>query len=89
MRFRPENSRCFAEQWNERNRTPQPGICRHSIVSGTGKAVVYATGMLTQFGRIAHLTQSLGRIASPIQIELATLTRRIVWIAVGIGALCL
>jgi len=29
-----------------------------SVVSGTGRAVVYANGMLTQFGRIAHLTTS-------------------------------
>ena len=32
-----------------------------SVVSGTGQAVVYSTGMLTQFGRIAHLTQSSRR----------------------------
>ncbi len=29
-----------------------------SVVSGTGRAVVYATGMLTQFGRLAHLTEA-------------------------------
>lgn len=28
-----------------------------SVVSGTGRAVVYAVGMTTQFGRIARLTQ--------------------------------
>ena len=30
-----------------------------SVASGTGRAVVYGTGMLTQFGRIANLTQSI------------------------------
>ncbi len=30
-----------------------------SVASGTGKAIVYATGMLTQFGRIAQLTQTV------------------------------
>ena len=30
-----------------------------SVVSGTGRAVVFATGMVTQFGRIANLTQAV------------------------------
>ena len=37
-----------------------------SVVSGTGGAVVYATGMLTQFGRIAHLTQTVHEEPSPL-----------------------
>jgi magnesium-transporting ATPase (P-type) len=56
-----------------------------SVVSGTGRAVVYATGMLTQFGRIAHLTQAIQEQASPIQVELLRLTRRISLIALAIG----
>lgn len=57
-----------------------------SVVSGTGRAVVYATGMLTQFGRIAHLTQAVHEQPSPLQIELLHLTRRISLIALGVGA---
>jgi P-type Ca2+ transporter type 2C len=52
-----------------------------SVVSGTGRAVIFATGMLTQFGRIAHLTQTVRDHPSPLQQELARLTRNIAIIA--------
>ena len=58
-----------------------------SIVSGTARAVVFATGMYTQFGRIAHLTQVVQEEPSPLQVELTHLTRRIALVALGIGAL--
>jgi magnesium-transporting ATPase (P-type) len=56
-----------------------------SIVSGTGRAVVYATGMLTQFGRIANLTQTVPDAPSPLQQGLTRLTRRIASVALGLG----
>ncbi len=56
-----------------------------SVVSGTAKAVVYATGMLTQFGRIANLTQAIPDSPSPLQNELRRLTRRISFISFGIA----
>jgi Ca2+-transporting ATPase len=46
-----------------------------SVVSGTGKAVVYATGMQTQFGRIANLTQTMHENPSLIQIQMAKISR--------------
>ena len=58
-----------------------------SVASGTGRAVIYATGMLTQFGRIAHLTQSVKEEPSHFQLELSRLTRIITWVAFGVGAL--
>ncbi len=58
-----------------------------SVVSGTGRAVVYATGMLTQFGRIARLTQAVHESPSPIQHELAKITRIISIMAIGLGAI--
>jgi magnesium-transporting ATPase (P-type) len=58
-----------------------------SIASGTGRAVVAATGMSTQFGRIAHLTQSITEEPTPFQKELNKLSKVTAWIALGIGAI--
>ncbi|MFZ2097995.1 MAG: cation-transporting P-type ATPase [Anaerolineales bacterium] len=58
-----------------------------SVVSGTGRAVVYATGMLTQFGRIVRLTQAVHEQPSRLQQELSRLTRIISLIALGLGAI--
>jgi len=58
-----------------------------SIASGTGRAVVSATGMSTQFGRIAHLTQSIAEEPTPFQKELNHLSKVTAWIALGIGAI--
>jgi P-type Ca2+ transporter type 2C len=60
-----------------------------SVASGTGKAVVYATGMLTQFGRIAHLTQSIHDPPSRLKIELERIIGIITWIAIGVAGLIL
>jgi magnesium-transporting ATPase (P-type) len=57
-----------------------------SVVSGTGRAVAFATGMVTQFGRIANLTQAVKEAPSALQLEMARTTRRITWIALGIAA---
>jgi magnesium-transporting ATPase (P-type) len=56
-----------------------------SVVSGTGWAVVYATGMASQFGRIAHLTQSVREDPSPLQVELSKISRLISIVALCIG----
>ncbi len=58
-----------------------------SIVSGTGRAVIYATGMLTQFGRIANLTQSVVDIPGPLQQQMQRLTHRITLVAIGLGVI--
>ena len=60
-----------------------------SVAAGTGKAVVYATGMLTQFGRIAHLTQSVQEPPSRLKIELERTIGIITWAALGIAGLIL
>ena len=60
-----------------------------SVVSGTGKAVVFATGMTTQFGRIAHLTQTVEEPPSPLQSEIVKLTRTLSLIGLFVGAIVL
>ncbi|OCN04490.1 haloacid dehalogenase [Erysipelotrichaceae bacterium MTC7] len=56
-----------------------------SVSSGSGKAVVTAIGMNTEFGKIANLTQNMDVDKSPLQKELDRLTRQISLIAAGIG----
>ena len=58
-----------------------------SMVSGQAKAVVFATGMHTEFGKIAHLTQTAGEEVSPLRKEIAHLSRLIAVLAVLIGLL--
>ncbi len=60
-----------------------------SVAGGTGRAVVYATGMMTQFGRIAHLTQSVEDELSPFQAELRLITRNITYVALALGLIVL
>ncbi|MBI3093417.1 MAG: cation-transporting P-type ATPase [Rhodocyclales bacterium] len=56
-----------------------------SVVSGQARAVAYATGMHTEFGRIAHLTQTAGAASSPLQHEIARLSRIVAALATGMG----
>jgi len=57
-----------------------------TVLSGSGRAVVFATGMSTAFGRIARLTQAVVQELSPLQREMISLTRVVTAIAVGCGA---
>ena len=56
-----------------------------SVISGEARAVVYATGMRTEFGRIAHLTQTAGEAGSPLQREIARLSRLVAAFAAVLG----
>jgi sodium/potassium-transporting ATPase subunit alpha len=56
-----------------------------SVVSGQARGVVVATGMRTEFGKIAHLTQTVGAATSPLQREIARLSRIVAFLASGIG----
>ena len=44
-----------------------PGLRRDQRGAGTGKAVAFATGMESEFGKIAHMTQDVGEELSPLQ----------------------
>jgi magnesium-transporting ATPase (P-type) len=54
-------------------------------LGGEAEAVVYATGMATELGRIAALTQRVRPEPSPLQLQIARLARLIAAIAVAAG----
>jgi P-type Ca2+ transporter type 2C len=56
-----------------------------TVSAGTGKAVVYATGMRTEFGKIAGLTQNMKEEQSPLQKEMGKVTRTVSIMAMSIG----
>jgi sodium/potassium-transporting ATPase subunit alpha len=56
-----------------------------TVLSGTARAVIFATGMNTEFGKIAHLTSGVEAELSPLQREIVKVTRLIAALSVGIG----
>ncbi len=56
-----------------------------SVAKGQGKAVVYSTGMGTQFGRIASLTQTIQEEDSPLQKEIGLMAKYDFFIALTVG----
>lgn len=56
-----------------------------TVISGTGKAVAFASGMRTEFGRIAHLTSAVESGLSPLQKEIVKATRVVAAIAASVG----
>jgi sodium/potassium-transporting ATPase subunit alpha len=58
-----------------------------TIVSGSGRGIVFATGMRTEFGRIAHLTGTVTSGPGPLQKEIIKITRIIAAIATTMGVI--
>jgi magnesium-transporting ATPase (P-type) len=56
-----------------------------SLVAGQARAVVFATGMHTEFGKIARLTRDPREVLSPLQKEIQRLSRIIALLSVGLG----
>lgn len=56
------------------------------VVAGAGEACVTATGMSTELGRIAELTQAAKRRPSPLELEMGRVTRLVAVLSVSIGA---
>jgi calcium-translocating P-type ATPase len=56
-----------------------------SLVSGDARAVVFATGAHTEFGKIACLTQTTGEALSPLQREITRLSRLVAALATLFG----
>ncbi len=55
------------------------------VVSGSGKAVVYATGMATEFGKIARITGNVVEEVSPLHREITRVSRIVALMAVACG----
>jgi calcium-translocating P-type ATPase len=56
-----------------------------SLVSGQAKALVFATGLHTEFGKIARLTQDTREVLSPLQKEIARLSRFVALLSLCLG----
>ena len=56
-----------------------------AMVSGRAKAVVFATGACTEFGRIARMAQSADTETSPLRRQITHLARVTALLAVAIG----
>jgi len=56
-----------------------------SVMKGNGEAVVFATGLRTEFGKIAHLSQSVQPPPSPLERETSHMVRVLTLIATLMG----
>lgn len=58
-----------------------------AVTNGSGHGVVIATGMDTEFGRIAKLTQTVDKEVTPLQAKLAVLGKQLGVLAVTISVI--
>lgn len=56
-----------------------------AVTSGTGRAAVIATGMQTEIGRIAYLTQEVREEKSPLQREIEKVSKIVTVLSVAMG----
>ncbi len=55
------------------------------VLRGYGTAVVFATGLRTEFGKLAHLSQAIRRTPSPLERQVLHMMRVLTVIAISIG----
>ncbi len=79
----------------DRNSEPTQGVERAeaanlafagtTVVRGRGLGIVFATGMQTEFGKVAHMAGRVRAEATPLEQEVARLSRHLAAIAVVVG----
>lgn len=79
---KPRSADPFAGEYLE---SPNLVFAGTLVVGGSGLAVASATGMATEFGRIAHLTSAVEPGLSPLQKEICRVSRLVAAIAVTLG----
>ncbi|HEY9629538.1 MAG TPA: cation-transporting P-type ATPase [Coleofasciculaceae cyanobacterium] len=58
-----------------------------TVAAGRGSAIVYATGTQTEFGQVAHLTATVKREPSTLEVQINRVVHVITAIALGMGVL--
>ena len=84
---RPVGKNGDASLLTEVSFTEQPNMvfAGTNVAAGTAKGLVFATAMETEFGKIAHLTQTMKEELSPLQVEMQSITKTVSMIAVLVG----
>ncbi|MBI4950349.1 MAG: HAD-IC family P-type ATPase, partial [Deltaproteobacteria bacterium] len=68
--------------WTE---VPNMVFAGTTVLSGGGSMIVTATGMDTEIGRVAYLTQAIKAEMSPLQKEIVSITKVVTGIALFLG----
>ncbi len=55
------------------------------VMRGSGQGIVFATGLRTEFGKLAHLSQAIRRAPSPLERQTAHMVRVLTTIAMVLG----
>ncbi|MEN9521290.1 MAG: hypothetical protein RLZZ381_3878, partial [Cyanobacteriota bacterium] len=58
-----------------------------TVASGRATGIVYATGDRTEFGHVAHLTTTVKREPSTLEVQIAKIVRFITALAISMGAI--
>ncbi len=74
------------QEWFIWTEVPNLVFAGTAVLSGEGRMVVTATGMDTEIGKVAYLTQAIKSELSPLQKEMSSITRTVTFIAVTLGA---
>jgi len=81
----PKGREALASDVEDINQSRNILLAGTSVVSGEGKALVFATGMHTEFGKIAHTLKTTVKNQSPLQLQISRLSRFVALLALLLG----